>query len=152
MSEDAGPPRLLLVALVAVALLIVAVALVAVLTRGAPDALDPESPEGVVQRYAQAVIDDDPPAARELLDPDTFQDCERVVPAGGDLRVTFVETVEREKSALVRVLVRMSLGVGVLGEDLYESEETFALVRVAGAWRIESAPWPLAVCDEGGRP
>ena len=59
MSEDARRPRWALVALLAGVGLVVVIALVAVFARGGPTQYDADTPEGVVQRYSQAVVDGD---------------------------------------------------------------------------------------------
>jgi hypothetical protein len=56
MTEDARRSRWPIVALLAGIAAVVLIALVAVLARG-PAQYDPGTPEGVVQRYSQAVID-----------------------------------------------------------------------------------------------
>jgi hypothetical protein len=96
------------------------------------------------------VVDGDVQTALTYLVPEISESCERVSRNGDDLRITLAETTERESSARVEVLVVTVYGSGPLGPDEYESEEVFDLVRVGGKWLIETAPWQLAVCAEGG--
>jgi hypothetical protein len=150
MSDAARRSRITLIALAAGVALVVVVALIAVFTRGGTPPLDADTPEGVVQRYSQAVVAGDPQTAIDYLTPEIAEGCERVTTGGDDLRVTLLETTEREDTARVRVLVVTVYGTGPLGADEYESEEAFDLVKVGGEWLIETTPWPLTVCQESG--
>lgn len=150
MTETAGRTRVLLIALVSGVVLVVVIALIAVFARGGTTQLDESTPEGVVQRYAQAVVDGDAQAARGYLVPELADDCDRVSPSSDDVRVTLLESTERDESARVRVLIVTVYGTGPLGPDEYESEEVFDLVEVDGEWLIETTPWQLAVCVSGG--
>jgi hypothetical protein len=150
MSDPARRSRITLIVLAAAVIIVVIVALIAVFARGGAAPLDPDTPEGVVQRYSQAVVDGDVQTALTYLVPEISESCERVSRNGDDLRITLAETTERGSSARVEVLVVTVYGSGPLGADEYESEEVFDLVRVGGKWLIETAPWQLAVCAEGG--
>ena len=60
MSDDDRRSRSTLIALIAgVVLVVVLIALIAVFARGGPTQFDADTPEGVVQRYSQAVVDGD---------------------------------------------------------------------------------------------
>jgi hypothetical protein len=146
MSDTTRASRITLIALAAAVALVVVVALIAVFARGGPAPLDADTPEGVVQRYAQAVVDGDLETAEGYLVPELVESCERVSRGADDLRITLEETTERDDRARVEVLVVTVYGSGPLGPDEYESEEAFDLVRVDGEWRIETAPWDLTVC------
>lgn len=150
MSDAARRSRILLIALVSGVLLVVVIALIAVFARGGTTPLDESTPEGVVQRYAQAVVDGDVQTARSYLVPELADDCDRVSPSSDDVRVTLLETTENDDSARVRVLIVTVYGTGPLGPDEYESEEVFDLVDVDGSWLIETTPWQLAVCVSEG--
>ncbi|GAA3214195.1 hypothetical protein [Microbacterium terregens] len=151
MSDaDSRRTRLTLIALAAGIGLVVVIALIAVLARGGPTQLDAATPEGVVQRYSQAVVDGDVPAALSYLLPEVADSCERVPLGTDDRRVTLVESTVRDDSATVHVLVVTVYGSGPLGASEYESEEVFELVRANGDWLIEMAPWQFAVCAESG--
>lgn len=152
MSDAARRTRITLLVLIAGVAIVVVLALVAVFARGGTTQRDADTPEGVVQRYAQAVVDGDVPTALDYLVPEVADSCERVPVTAQDLRVTLLEASEREDSARVRVLVVTVYGSGPLGADEYESEEAFDLVRVGGDWLIDTAPWQLAICiDDGTR-
>lgn len=132
----------------AVVVAVVAASLLVVFTRGGSAPLDPSTPEGVVQLYAQAVIDGDTDAAEQYLHPDLAEDCERfgeVYP--GDLRVTLRSTAERGESATVTVVVAQSGGSGLFGPSEYQSNERFSLKRSGTDWRITDAPWTFDICE-----
>ncbi|MRX43587.1 nuclear transport factor 2 family protein [Agromyces kandeliae] len=146
-AQRPRPDRTLVVILAVLGALVV-LALVAVFTRGEPEQLDADTPEGVVQQYSAAVIDGDEAAAMELLVPELAEDCTRMPaaePAG--IRVTLVDTTVRDDTADVDVLIVTTYGDGPFGSSEYEERGVFDLVRVDGEWRIESAPWPLTICD-----
>jgi hypothetical protein len=68
--------RSLLVILGVIAVLVlIARAVVVVATRGAPEALGPSTPEGIVQAYPPAVIDGDEASAGIFLAADAFSGC-----------------------------------------------------------------------------
>ncbi|TFD45173.1 hypothetical protein E3T55_19325 [Cryobacterium frigoriphilum] len=146
------PDRTLLIVLGVIAVLVV-VSLVVVFSRGEPEALDPATPEGVVQRYSAAVIAGDETAAMEYLAPEVREDCERFTDLQADnLRVVLVSTTERDSSADVRVsIVTTYEGNGPFGSSEFESERTFDLVTVDGEWLIDGSPWELAVCTNAAR-
>lgn len=150
MSDAARRSRITLIALAAGVALVVVVALIAVFTRGGAAPLDAATPEGVVQRYSQAVVAGDPETAIDYLAPEVADACERTTTGDSDMRVTLLETTERDDTAHVRVLVVTVYGTGPLGADEYESEEAFDLVDVGGKWLIETTPWQLTVCEQSG--
>jgi hypothetical protein len=148
-APAAKPDRTLIVILGVIAVLVI-VALVVVFTRGEPAQLDATTPEGVVQRYSAAVIEGDEAAAEEYLVPELADDCRRIeTGAVNGMRVTLVSTTERADSADVEVLIVTSYDGGMFGSSEYEEDGVFDLVRADDAWLIESAPWPLTVCDPG---
>jgi hypothetical protein len=148
-APAARPDRTLLVIL-AVILGLVVVALIVVFSRGEPETLDESTPEGVVQRYAAAVIEGDEAEARGYLEPDLADDCIPIETAPVDrMRVTLVTTNEREDSADVEVLIAWSYDEGPFGGSGVEERGTFDLIKSGDGWRIESAPWPLTICDPG---
>ncbi|WP_430647154.1 hypothetical protein [Agromyces sp. GXS1127] len=146
-AQRPRPDRTLIVILAVLGVLVV-VALIAVFTRGEPEPLDEGTPEGVVQQYSAAVIDGDEETAMEYLVPEVAEECVRIPLGEPDgMRVTLVETTERDDTADVDVLIVTTYGGGPFGSNEYEERGTFDLVRVDGEWRIETAPWPLAICD-----
>ena len=139
-ASRARPDRTLIVILAVIGALVV-VALVVVFARGEPELLDESTPQGVVQRYSAAVIEDDEAAAIEYLSPEVGDSC-RPFDAGTtqDLRVTLVSTTERDDTADVDVLITMSYGGGLFGSSEYEEPGSFELVASDGGWLIESRP------------
>jgi hypothetical protein len=145
-AATAKPDRILIVILSIIAVL-VAVSLAVVFSRGKPALLEESTPQGVVQRYAAAVIDGDESAAAAYLTEAARSQCvgfER--PARDNLRVTLVSTTERPASADVRVLIGVSTGGGPFGNSEYETEDVFDLAKTNGKWLVDSAPWQLRVC------
>jgi hypothetical protein len=147
MGAAAGKPdRILLVILAIIAVLVVA-ALAVVFSRGQPPLLDEATPQGVVQRYAAAVIDGDESAATAYLSQAARTQCVDFERSAKDnLRITLVSTTERASSADVRVLIVVSNGGGPFGNSEYETEDVFDLVKTDGKWLVDSAPWQLRVC------
>lgn len=149
-NTGAGSRRVLLILLAVIGAVVVA-SLLAVLLRGEPAPLDPSTPEGVVQAYANAVIDGDIDTAQELLVSEIADDCRRVPAGTDDYRVTLLESDVRDDSARVRVLIVTTYDSGSLGGDSYESEDVFLLTQESGQWRVEAVPWQFAVCEESFR-
>ncbi|WP_394771584.1 hypothetical protein [Lacisediminihabitans sp.] len=150
---EPSPPRpdRALVVVLAVVAVIVVIALVVVFTRGAPKLLDASSPEGVVQRYSNAVIDGDEKKAAGYLVPATRDGCVRFdSPLTDNIRVTLVSTKVRADSADVRVSIAQSFDNGPFGSSESDYEDVFSLVRQGGDWLIESAPSILTVCSPTG--
>ncbi len=140
------PDRTLLV-IVAIIAAVVALALVVVFTRGAPPALDPATPQGVVQSYATAVVDGDRAAAAALLTAEIRDNCERADPGIlRDVRLTIVSATVSANTAVVRVSITQGSGGGLMGGSRYSSDDSFSLIRENASWRIDSAPWEFMVC------
>lgn len=150
MSDERAPSRTLLIGLIGGVVLVVVIALIAVFVSGGTTEFAEDSPEGVVQRYSQAVIDGDIETARTYLVPEIGDECERTGPGQDQLRVTLLESTETADAARVRVIIVTSSGSGPFGTSEYESEERFGLVRSGGSWLIEATPWQLTVCVESG--
>jgi hypothetical protein len=149
-TKAPGRDRPMIVGLVAIGLVVV-LAIVAVVAGGRTADLDPASPEGVVQRYAQALLDEDPDAALALL---ADQDCtfEEYFYYERDMRVTLGDVEITDNRARVEVTVSWPSGEPVL--DPYGSSErnVFQLIATEGEWRIDRAPWPFWACIENERP
>lgn len=145
MTHDTSAPvrRNLLLLFVAIAVLVI-VALAIVFTRGEPEVLDESTPEGVVQRYAAAVLDGDDEEALNWLSDDAREECGTTQSVTSDLRVALISTDVRENSADVRVQISQN-GSGPFGSE-YSYEEDVKLTREGGDWRIEVAPWELTIC------
>jgi hypothetical protein len=134
------------VALTAAVGLVVAIALVAVLVRGGnPVAFAENTPEGVVQRYSQAVIDGDEQTALTYVVPEVASACEHTG-TSEDVRVTLLKTQEQDTGATVEVRMTSLSSGGPFGTSEYSSDDSFRLVKSGDTWLIQSAPWQLAVC------
>lgn len=142
--------RILLISLAAAVAVVVVVALIAVFAQREPAQYAEDTPEGVVQRYSQAVADGDVDSALGYLAGEVADDCSRVPIDPQDRRITLLESTERADSATVEVLIVTVYGSGPLGADEYESEGVFDLVKDGEGWLIRSAPWELIVCDPSG--
>ncbi len=142
--------RITLFALLAAVGVVVVIALIAVFARGGPPQYDEDTPEGVVQRYAQAVIDGDVETALTLLVPEIADSCDRLPTGIDDYRVTLLETIERSDTARVEVLVTTIYESGPLGTNEYQSEEVFGLVAADGGWLIDATPWQFTICADSG--
>jgi hypothetical protein len=147
MNGEQGKPERTLIVILSVIAVLVVVALVVVFTRGEPKALDPTTPEGVVQLYSKAVIDGDELTAAKYLSKDTLDTCEKVDQGTTDgVRMTLVSTTVRADSADVKVTIAISSDNGPFGASEFETDGVFDMVKQDGDWLIDSAPWPLMVC------
>ncbi|MCU1419013.1 MAG: hypothetical protein JWR57_182, partial [Mycetocola sp.] len=149
MTHAAAGARRNLVVLLSVIAVLVIVSFVVVFSRGEAELLDESTPEGVVQRYAAAVLDGDDDTAIEYLSERTQEQCGTVQDThGDDLRVTLISSDLRDDTADVRVQLSRHSG-GPFGSD-YSYEEGFRLAKENSGWRIESVPWDLTVCTMDG--
>lgn len=150
MSETAKKPDRLLLVILGIIAALVLVSLLVVFTRGEPSLRDASTPEGVVQRYATAVIAGDESTAAEYLTKAALDRCDKFEQGdAGNIRVTLVSTTEREDSADVRVSIVTFYGSDPFGSSESEYEDVFDLVTVDGDWKIDTAPWQLTVCPQG---
>ncbi len=143
MSPDV---RILIWAGVAVALLLVAAV---VLTFVKSPQLDPDSPEGVVQRYLQAVVEGRRSLARSYLSDRLQDECDSHFPrylSRDAYRIEWVDTVVDGSEARVDVLVAED-DLGVFG-SYYEFDAGFTLQESADGWRITDQEWPWYGCSE----
>lgn len=147
MSEAATKPDRTLVVILSIIAALVVVALVVVFARGEPKLLDPATPQGVVQRYAAAVIAGDDSTAAAYLTPNALATCDGLErPATDNLRVALVSTTERAGSADVHVSLISSSESGPFGVSENESQDAFQLRLVNEEWLIDKAPYQLSVC------
>lgn len=139
------------IVLVVIAVLVVAIAVVAAVVSAnrTPPSPDPATPEGVVQAYVTAVIDEDTPTMESLLDPTLG--CTAPFPYGevgaASLAVVSSTTGSTGSGATARVVVEISESRdGLLPGSTYDHRETFDLVNRDGRWLVSGEPWPLYVC------
>ena len=138
---------LLVLSAMALAAAVVSV-IVAVLAPG--PRVDASSPEGVVARYLQAVIDRDAGAVTYL----SAATAERCGPVGlqsawvpPSLTATLDDVQVRGDEAEVVVRLRSAPAPPPFAGGGFGSTERFTLVRDAGdAWRIAGDPWPTYGC------
>lgn len=116
-----------------------------------PATLDPDSPEGVVQSYLQAVLDGDYQAAVQHFSEETAERCTvasfREAWIDESLTATLEDVRVRDGGAEVRIRFRSVPAPDPLGGD-FSFRERFSLVEEAGAWRLTGDPWPLFFCPE----
>lgn len=132
------------------AFVVLAVVAAAVLgTAREPPILDPDTPEGVVQRYAQAVLDGDYREATAYLTEEAAEGCrpstEPWIPES--LSVSLDDVTVTGSEAEVRVRLRSDAGPPPFGDGAFRSDGSFFLVEQDDAWRITGSPWPLDVCE-----
>lgn len=152
MSETKRPVWLLPAG---IGLIVIALVVVALVRK--PVQLDPDTPEGTVQEYLQAISDEDYEGAFEMLAAEEFDGCvpsdiARYLPsepftAGlepGDA------TPPDDQAAFVNVRIRFGSG-GMFGSG-WDTWESFQLVSSDGFWWITGDPWPHFVweCTQRG--
>lgn len=104
-----------------------------------------DSPEAVVQAYAEAVSEADYAAAIELLDP--LMECKPENFARSyypqDTTIALLQSHIGPDRATVTV------EIGTYGEAFFEpfmGQEQFELIADDGGWLITGAPWPVYGC------
>lgn len=104
---------------------------------------DPTTPEGAVQEYLQAIVDQRWEDALEVLDPEVFAECrpEHLSSNIWQEDFTAVHTATREGQFTTYVVVRFDhQDGGLIGGWSWSTE--FALVERGGLWYITEDPWP----------
>jgi len=108
-----------------------------------------DTPEGVVQRYLDAVLDGDSDQAVEYLTRDQRDRCEEdeFFRFGRDIsaRVALTEADVDGDSATVAVRVTEG-SAGLFDSYEYSHDETYRLIRLDGAWLIDQVSWPWIGC------
>ncbi|MBS4753122.1 hypothetical protein KG112_09940 [Nocardioides sp. zg-ZUI104] len=125
---------------------VVIAALLTVLT--SPGRAEPPagSPEEGVQRYLDAVLDDDPEAAAVYLAPGgecSVTDLENAYVE--DVRITLRDVRTTGDSARVEVSI-VSRGGGLLSTTWTE-QHVFQLRRDDDHWLFTGTPWPMYYCE-----
>jgi hypothetical protein len=148
-TARSGRPQVLVWVLAGVVIVALITGIAVAAVRGSTR-LDAGSPEGVVQRYLQAVFEHDHATAVGYLSDDTAERCsvaafrEAWVPDGltadlDDVRVTG----DRAEVRVVLHAVVEPLPV----DPTTTTTELFRLERTADGWRLTGEPWPLVSCD-----
>ena len=136
--------------LVIIVVLTLALAAVAAFLTSSRDIkeLTPNSPEGVVQLFLEAVIDGkNEDAARYFSSTSTCDaaDIDRSwMPE--TVRVNLADTEIDGDKAFIEISVDISSGGPF--DDYYVETHNYRLARENGSWRILGIPWPLYSCEE----
>jgi hypothetical protein len=143
--------RFALVVIGGVAVVLIAVAIVVAVQP--PQQFDPDTPEGTVQAYFQAILDWDEDRALSYLDENLLTDCSRYelrhfTPDG--VRVVIAKTEIDGDEARVEVVITETWGKGPFGGGSQTFDETIVMTRSDGTWLITRTPWPIdMICSEG---
>ncbi|MBW3560883.1 MAG: hypothetical protein KY437_00130 [Actinobacteria bacterium] len=137
-----------------VSVIAVAVLAVVITTVREPESYPADSPEGVVQRYLQAVADGDLEAAAQLHTEEFRDRCEdhgpgRVPPRFEDrsFDADLVDTREVDDDTIdVSVRITEFSGDPPFGGGGYDHEEIYRVQRVDGSWLIVDSGWPYYGC------
>lgn len=142
--------------LVGTVVLVVAVAIVAVVvtTVREPRTYPADTPEGVVQRYLQAVADGDRDAALDLYAPQIRQRCEDEDlgprPFPEERRSFDADLLGRERvdadTVDVRVRITEFSGEPPFDSGSYDHTEVYRVTEADGNWGLTDVSWPYYVC------
>lgn len=111
--------------------------------------LDPATPEGVVQRYLQAVVEGRRTEARSYLSDRLRRECEPGFPrymSRDAYRIELVEAVVDGSTAEVQVIVAEQ--DVELFDYYHEFSAYYSLVSTGDGWRITDQEWPWYACSE----
>jgi hypothetical protein len=132
---------------------IVALGVIAALNGGGgQDQFEPGTPEYTVQEYFQAIIDDRPTDALNLVDDELRCDDRFLYELNVSRVVLDSLTYNADNTeATARVQVTQSWGNGIFGPDESTFVETIHLAITddegdTGEWRISRSPWPYFEC------
>lgn len=107
--------------------------------------LDPDSPEGVVQRYVNALIEGDEQAAlalKAVSDDGCFGE-----PDPKDFRLTLSDVEVNGSRATVEVGIARSGGDPPFDQYSYVRDEQFELIQVGSDWRVAETPFDFRICE-----
>ena len=155
------PNRWLWGAGVGVAALALAAVIIALTVDRGVEALDPGTPEGVVQRYLQAIAEGEYETAYALLGEEAQADCaldsfvDELDRRGAYRDITFSARLAdmrlRGDTATVRVRIeeryeRRGLAYAPLYEPRSAYEEPYRLDRTGAGWRLAEPGYPVWSC------
>ena len=144
------------IAAVVVVLIVASVAVALTVGRETTESLPESEPEGVVQRYIQAVQDQDYRLAHSYLSERLKDFCTEehlrvssrwFAERSGEGRIALVGTDtlrDGRREVQVRITdVNISPPFGV---NEYSHEERYLLTQANGQWRLDAPPWPVSWC------
>lgn len=109
------------------------------------------SPEGIVQRYLEAVIDGRNERAAGFFAVNSSCDATDIdrswIPES--LRINLAESDIEGNQAFIELAIDISSGGPF--DDYYTETHNFRLIRESEGWRILGIPWPLYNCEELGK-
>lgn len=137
---------------VILALIVLSVA-VTFLMRPEATLLPEDTPEGIVQRYLQAIDAGDPQTAHSYLSTELqesctyqyFRDSARWLD-NTDLGVALEDTVSIDGQVEVRVRITQYQGSSPFDSGEHSHTQWFTLEREDEAWRLVDPPWPSGYC------
>ena len=138
--------QIALIVIGGIAVALVAVAIVIAIQP--PLEFDRGTPEGTVQAYFQAVLDEDEELAFSYLDEHLGTVCSGrefgyVTPSSA--RIVIAQTEITGNQARVDVVITESWGEGPFGGGSNTFDETLVMTRHGDRWLISRAPWPIDV-------
>lgn len=137
--------RMLGITVAAIAAIAVIVGVVTAMQ--SPSALDPASPEGVVQQYLSAVFEHRNDDAAKFLDASGQCDADDLDRSGfnQDAQVDLLDVVTTGTTS--RVNVHLQYGGGDPFSDGWGEDKTMRLVKSGADWKITGIPWPMWDCN-----
>lgn len=137
----------------AVVLIVVSILLNVLADDRSDDLLPADTPEGTVQRYLLALVDDEIDVALDYVDEELKANCTkqqllqwRIFERDWDFSAKISRTTEVGDSVLITVEITETDFDPPFGRNQYSFPATFTVSRVDGGWRISEPPWPMAAC------
>ncbi len=154
MLSKRSAPSLWLILVGAFAALLVIVSIVLNLVLDNSDDLLPEdTPEGAVQRYLRAIVDDDVSEAYAYVSASLQGTCTlqhfiqtTEYQRSRDLAARVTSTIDVDGKKLVSVEITEPDSGGLFGGGRYSYTVSFTLSLEDGAWQMSEPPWPMSGC------
>lgn len=138
-------PNRVLAALVGAVVLLAVAAGVVVANRGV-EPLDPDTPEGTVQRFLQAVVDEDYSTASDLLATSSACGAADIVYYPNSARIVLDRVTVDGDTAVVTLDVTEG-AQDPFGGSGWSHTERITVEREDGVWKVAGSPW-LLYCEE----
>jgi hypothetical protein len=150
--NKSGPALWLTVVAVIAAVLVIASVVINLVAENGADLRPEDTPEGAVQRYLRALVDDDITAAYEYMSEPVKTDCTLQY---------FAQMTEyqRERSFTARLSTTLDLsGIKQVNVEISDSDDgpffgngysytvSFTLAEEDGQWLFTEPPWPMSWC------